>query len=244
MVATLVHPGHLWLSHRASAHLLGFDGFRDLPRIFVASARDCRPTLPPGATLHRSDVYTAQDRTTHRSIPTMNAAATLCQLAAVEDSDRVRQAVDHVLRVGWSPRWVTATAQRLRRRGLPGPGLVLDLVEERVRRRLPLSWFEHLARRALQDLGMEMHHEHPLRDGTGRIVASLDLAAPADRVGVECQSWEHHGTMSAAYRNTRRKRVVRRMGWEIVEVWWWDLERPDEILAEVAAARDRQLNRG
>jgi hypothetical protein len=117
-------------------------------------------------------------------------------------------------------------------------------LEDRVSRRLPRSWFEHLARRVLAQLGVVMEHEYPLRDAAGRIVASLDLAAPDLKLGVECQSWAHHGTMTAAYRDTRRKRVVRRLGWEIIEVWWWDLHRPDEILTEVSAARARQRNLG
>jgi hypothetical protein len=26
------------------------------------------------------------------------------------------------------------------------------------------------------------------------------------------------------------------MGWEIVEVWWWDLGRPEEVVADVLRA--------
>ncbi len=240
MVATLVQAGQLHVSRRSAAYLLGFDGFGQPGEIEVVAPRDCRPVLPGGASLHRTDVLAPSDKTVHRAIPTVNAAATLCLLVPVVHVDRVQQGLDHVLRAGWSPRWVRATAERLRRRGLHGPGVVLDLLADRVDRRLPRSWFERLAKRAFDAFGVELEHEYPLRDRAGRIVASLDLAEPRSQVGVECQSWEQHGTMRAAYSDTRRRRVVRRMGWEIVEVWWWDLEGPDEVLAEVRAAITRQ----
>ncbi len=234
MVATLVQPGRLWLSHRAAAHLLGFDGFTATPEIEVVGARGRRPALPPGVIHHVSNVPTRADCTSDQGIPTMNAAATLCQLASREPPARVGQALDHLLRTGASPLWLRRTAARWNESRLAGPAIVLDLLAERTDRRLPRSWFERLAKAVLDRAGVEMEHEYPLTVD-GRIVASLDLANPSYRVGVECQSWERHGGASGAYRDARRKRMLRRLGWSIVEVWWWDLQRPGEIVDEVLA---------
>jgi hypothetical protein len=151
----------------------------------------------------------------------------------VVDRPRVGQALDHVLGVGWSPRWIEDTAHRMRRQGVRGPNVLLDLLAERVGRRLPRSWFERLAAAALRRADLELEHEVPVRDQSGRIVASLDLAHRPSRVGVECQGWERHGSMTAAYADARRRRTVRRLGWEIIELWWWDLHRPDEVVSEL-----------
>jgi hypothetical protein len=236
MVVTLVKPGRLSLSHRAAAHLLGFDGFRTPPRLEVVGDLGCRLQLPLGATMHRSQVLGSSDLTRNSHIPTTNAATTLCQLAQVVAPERVAQALDHVLRSGSSPRWLRETGERLRRRGLHGPNVLLKLLEERVARRLPRSWFERLAEAVFAWAGIELEHEHAVRDASGRMLASLDLADPPSRVGVECQSWEHHGSPGQQYSDVRRRRLLRQMGWEIVEVWWWDLGRPEEVVADVLRA--------
>jgi hypothetical protein len=145
--------------------------------------------------------------------------------------------MDHLLRSGTSPLWIRRTAQRLSRPQLPGPDLVLRLLADREGRRLPRSWFERLAKDAFGRAGITLHHEYPVVHD-GRIVASLDLAEPVLRVGVECQSREHHGASADAYRDARRKRMLRRLGWQVVEVWWWDLARMSEVLTELLTAFD------
>jgi hypothetical protein len=123
--------------------------------------------------------------------------------------------------------------------------VLLDLLTERVNRRLPRSWFERLAKAVLDRAGIILEHEHPVRDSNGRILASLDLADPRWRVGVECQSWTEHGSPGRQYGDVRRRRMLRSLGWDIVDVWWWDLDRPAEVIA-VLAAFERQacLGRG
>jgi hypothetical protein len=236
VVATLAHE-RLWLSHRAAAHLHGFDGFSEPPMIEVVGPRGGRPSLPPDVLRHTSDLLHRSDLCRTHSIPATNAAATLCQLPAVVKTRRVAQAVDHLLRSGASPLWIRRTAERWACSRLRGPEVVLALLAERVGRRLPRSWFERLAKAAFDNAGIALEHEYPVVHD-GRIVASLDLAQPELRVGVECQSWERHGAPSAAYHDTRRKRLLRRLGWQVVEVWWWDLERMCEAVDEVVAALD------
>jgi hypothetical protein len=108
----------------------------------------------------------------------------------------------------------------------------------------PRSWFERLAHRELAELGVELVHEHPLRAPNGRLVAELDLADVEHRIGIECQSWQWHATPAAQRADARRKRAVRRLGWEVVDVWWSDRGRMDDVVETIRAIRaERVLQR-
>ena len=124
----------------------------------------------------------------------------------------------------------------MERPGRSGPAQLLELVAERTDRRLPRSWFERLARRALVGAGIELVHEHPITSG-GKLLAVVDLADLEHRIGVECQSWEWHATPTAQRRDAARKRALRRLGWEIVDVWWSDLRRIDDVAATIRSIR-------
>jgi len=89
----------------------------------------------------------------------------------------------------------------------------------------------HLAAEAIH-----LVDEWPVFDTTGRRLAELDLANVDLQVGVECQSWEWHGSPSAKRRDLTRKRRLRVLGWEIVDVWWSDLNRMAEVVADVQLA--------
>ena len=60
------------------------------------------------------------------------------------------------------------------------------------------------------------------------------MAIPDLCIGVECQSWKWHATPGAQRRDVARKRRLRRIGWEIVDLWWSDLDGMDDILATLA----------
>ena len=107
------------------------------------------------------------------------------------------------------------------------------LLGERVDKRLPRSWFQRIANRVLASAGIRLVDEYPVRDQRGVLLAELDLADPARKIGVECQSWEWHATPTAQHRDARRKGMLRQLGWEIVDVWWSDLRNPDRVIAEV-----------
>ena len=90
-------------------------------------------------------------------------------------------------------------------------------------KRLPRCWFQRLAHRALIEYGITMEDEWPVRDADGRLVAELDLAVVDSKVGVECQSIEYHATPADIRRDVQRRALLRRHGWDIVELWWTDL---------------------
>ena len=74
-------------------------------------------------------------------------------------------------------------------------------------------------------------------------VADLDLAIPELRIGVECQSWKWHATPDAQRRDAARKRALRRLGWDIIDLWWSDLDRIDDVHATLLVMiSERQAN--
>ncbi len=184
--------------------------------------------------MHRSRVLTRADVTHVDHISAVIKPVALVQVAAVHDRDAAAKALDGLLREGARPLWLRGVAERWRGSGVPGPVTVLQLLEERVSGRLPRSWFQRLAKRLLIVHGVQMVDEHAVHDDDGRLLAELDLALPEVKVGVECQSWQWHGTPTARAADARRRRRLRLAGWEIAEVWWTDLDRMEEVADEVA----------
>ncbi len=175
-----------------------------------------------------------RDRHVVDGIAVTTVPVTLVHLAA--RGDDVGQPLDGALRSGASPRWLRQEFERWRELRVPAADTVIALLDDRVSQRLPLSWFQRLAKRLLADAGTPMVDEWPVRDAAGRLVATLDLAIVELRVGVECQSWAHHGSPSAQRADNTRKRKLRALGWEIVEVWWSDLDRLDEVVTDLHIA--------
>jgi len=153
--------------------------------------------------------------------------------------DQVQQALDDALRRGKQPRWFLQTIERWQGKGVSGPNELRSMLTSRVGERIPRSWYQRRAHRALDELGVRLEHEVPVFDGQ-ELLAELDLAAVERRCGLECQSWEHHATPAAVEHDVERKRRLRALGWEIVAMWWSDLERMDAVYADFQIGRDRQ----
>jgi restriction endonuclease-like protein len=132
-----------------------------------------------------------------------------------------------------------AVADRWSGRGVPGSGTLTEALAERCDRGLPRSWFERMARKSFREHGIDLRHEVPVIDGRKRI-AFLDLAEVDLKVGVECQSWAWHATPAARQADARRKRRLRRLGWDITELWWSDRQRMHDAVADVVEALERQ----
>jgi very-short-patch-repair endonuclease len=232
-MAAALSPGVVAVSHGAAARLHRLDGFDRHEVVDVIGRR--------GAHLHRdlqTDLhYTRGDVADHilrvESIPVLSIAATLALLAPAVGIGPTARALDSALRLGVSTEELRTVAQSWRRRGRAGPPALLMLLGERVDARLPRSWFQRVAGRVLAAAGIRLVDEYPVRDQRGVLLAELDLADPARKVGVECQSWEWHATPTAQHRDARRRGMLRQLGWEIVDVWWSDLQHPDRVIAEV-----------
>jgi hypothetical protein len=186
-------------------------------------------------------MISAKDRHVIDHIPVAILPLTLMQL--VIDDLTADQALDSALRQKTSPTWLRREFERwLPVRG-SGASRMLDLLEQWSGKRLPRSWFQRLAKQLFEAEGVQLEEEWPVQDAKGGLIAELDLAHVELKVGVECQSIQWHGAVSSRARDTERARKLRRLGWEIVEVWWADLHRSESVLADLQLAlrKARQL---
>lgn len=119
------------------------------------------------------------------------------------------------------------------------------LLDERDGMTLPASWFQRLAKRIFERQLVRLVDEYPVYASDGSLLARLDLAEPTLKIGLECQSWRWHATPDAQHRDARRKGRLRRLGWEIIDVWWRDLDHPGRVVGEldhVIVTRRAQLS--
>jgi hypothetical protein len=147
----------------------GIDGFDEYEQVHVVARIGDKPRLPEGVTLQRSRRLTSDDLMERDGVRTTTVATALVHATPYVHADRIGQGLDDLLRRRASPGWVKETADRWTGHGVPGSGVVGALLAERVDQRLPRSWFERLARRALQSEGIEMEHEVPVVDGNRAI---------------------------------------------------------------------------
>ncbi|MCU1361723.1 MAG: hypothetical protein JWN99_3012 [Ilumatobacteraceae bacterium] len=231
------------VSDETAARLHDLDGFANAAGLHITTFDRRHHTPMAGVTLHRSRVLRADQCDEVNGIVCVSRPIVLVQIAATRGRDAAAKALDGMLRTGDSPTWIRQTVADWRRRGTTGPSVVLELLDERVDAVLPRSWFQRLAKAALETHGHVLIDEHPVIGRDGKLLAELDLAIPHLQVGVECQSWRWHAGQAARQRDAHRKRQLRLLGWELVEVWWSDLERIDEVLEELAFLIDRQRER-
>ena len=240
MIATLSTRGVA--SHATAARLHGFDGFDRCDEVHVTLRYQQRRHAHPGAHVHISRVLSASDQLLVDGIPTVIIPVCLIQIAEQSNSEMIK-ALEGAMRDGVSPTWIRQVASCYERPGLAGTRRLLRALDERVDGVLPRSWFQRMAARLLDDLGIATVEEHPIYQGS-RLLAELDLAIPDLRIGLECQSWRWHSTPHAQQRDAARKRSIRRLGWEVLDLWWSDLDRFEdfvETLRVVIAERRADL---
>jgi hypothetical protein len=231
------------VSHTTAGRLHRFDGLDRNREIHLTVCGDQHRTSLRGVTVHRSKHVTARMCTMVDGMRVVSKPVALVQIAAL-DLDAAEKALDGVLRDGASSMWLRREIEQMSGAGVKAAAQVLDLLLDRVDRKLPRSWFQRLAKRVLKARRIELVDEHEVRDPvSGRILAELDLAHPELMIGVECQSWKWHSSPGARVRDARRKRRLRLLGWELVEVWWDDLRRVDEITEEVIFLIDQRTPR-
>lgn len=238
MVATLATRGVA--SHVTAARLHDLDGFQRSKELHVTLRYNQHRLRHPGTIVHVSRVLDTSDQLAIEGIPTVIVPVCLLQIAE-RSTDAMIQALEGCMRDGISATWIRQIAARYQRPGRPATGRLLRALDERVDGTLPRSWFQRLASRLLADAGIDTVDEYPIYEER-RLLAQLDLAIPALQLGVECQSWQWHATPEARRLDAARKRRLRRLGWEILELWWSDLERMDDVLATLhVAIADRRL---
>ncbi|MCU1395458.1 MAG: hypothetical protein JWM34_3886 [Ilumatobacteraceae bacterium] len=226
----------------AAARLHGLDGFDDVHRIIVVIPHGSRLQTADDVTVVQARYLVAEDITDVDGIRCLAIGATLVSLARVRHSHR-SQALDAARRDGSAAGDLRAAFVRHQRYGARGPTEMISMLDQRVDARLPRSWFQRVASRLLAQHGIETVDEWVVRDERGNTLAELDLARVDVQVALECQSWQWHATPSARRADAMRKRRLRRAGWDVIELWWSDLDHLDDVVADFREAVDRAERR-
>jgi hypothetical protein len=209
--------GGAWASHRSAATLSELDGYP--PRQVEVLTQHGRRRKRTDWIVHESRTLRAVDLDEIDGIPCTTLVRTVLDLPAVVHPYRVAQALDHACRRRRGT--LEAIAQRhceLPRRGRPGWKLMNDLLSERLGTgRFTDSDFEAMTVRLVRSVGLpDPVLQLAVRDGD--FLAYLDLAWPAIRWAVECDSLAHHFGKRAHEWDRARRRQLKRLGWDLVEV--------------------------
>jgi very-short-patch-repair endonuclease len=79
----------------------------------------------------------------------------------------------------------------------------------------------------------------------GGVTYSPDFLWRAERLIVETDGWESHGTRKAFEDDRRRDRRLSVAGWTVVRFTWRDVERePAEVIETLAALRNARRRDG
>jgi hypothetical protein len=214
--------GDAWASHQSAAALWRLDGFRP-GALHVLTMRGQRRRRR-GWAVHESRTLRGVDLTTTERVACTSVVRTLLDLPAVVGADLVGVALDDATRR--YPGVLQAVARRhaeLPRRGRRGAATLTALLDERLSRgRYTDSAFEDLAVALVRSAGLpppEVQYE--VRDGD--FVAYLDLAWPAVSWCVECDSLAWHSGKKPHEWDRRRRRRLKQLGWDGVEVTYDDV---------------------
>ena len=224
MAAALAAGGVL--SHRSAAALWGIRASNS-GRIDVTAPRERRR---PGVTVHRA-VLPQDEMTTHDGIPVTTPARTLLDLAALLDEHRLARATERAeaLRLT-SPTSLAELVNRYPRR--PGTPNLKRLIEED--RIVPTDLRSRLERRFLTLLDAENLPRPLVNEPLGPFTP--DFRWTEQRLIVELDGFETHGTRAAFERDRARDRALAVQGWRVVRVTKRQLENePDELADQLRA---------
>jgi very-short-patch-repair endonuclease len=211
-----------WASHRTSAALWELNG-ADYRHVEVVTLHG-RARERQQWTVHETRRLRGVDLQEVDGIPSTTVARTILDLPAVTHPFVVSKALDSACR-RW-PGMLETIRQRfleIAGRGRKGTRLLRSMIEERMGRgRFTQSAFETLALRLVTSIGLpEPTLQHLVRDGT--FVAHLDLAWPSIKWAIECDSLAWHSGKGSHEWDRQRRRRLKQLGWDLVEVTYDDV---------------------
>jgi len=234
MAAVLSCRAPALVSHRAAAHLLGFESVLEPRVVDITVPRHRRPRGRSGIRVHESMAFALAEATAVDRIPVTGVARTILDCAPTEMKP-VRLLDDALRRkiVTWDELWRCYLGHKVAGRNVaPFRAILL----ERDGTAPPGGEFARRMAETLTAAGVPMPvFEHPVVvDGHQYY---LDLAWPERMVAVECNDAGSHHMPKAFRRDPMKRNRCERAGWRYLEFTWWDLvDRAGEVLALVWAA--------
>jgi hypothetical protein len=228
MAAALSMPGSL-ASHRTAAVLWGLEGFQPGKIELIVehgSWRDRRIVV------HQSKDLVGGDFDERYGIPCTSLIRTLVDLPAVAWETRCGQALDHACRND-RPLLQRVVARHLEvaRKGRNGTVMMRAMLERRIGDdRITDSGFEKKALHLISEAGLpDPVTQHPVRDDD--FLAFIDIAWPDRMVGLECDSLAYHFGELAHWRDRRRRRKLKALGWDIYEYTYEEVDETPRTVA-------------
>ncbi len=230
----------LWLgpetltSFVTGAALLRLDGCRT-PDLHVSVPRDVRRRVAePTITIHRVRLLPRIDRVVVDGIPCTSATRTIIDCAALLDDEALEVAFESARRMGLtSVRALALRAADLCKPGRSGSRAIRELLARQQPGDQALQYrLEVKLARLLRNSGLPSL-ERQVKIGPYRI----DFASRVERVGVECEGFEYHGSRLAWKRDKARTAWLEAQGWRLIFVTWDDVtRRPEQTLERIAIA--------
>lgn len=233
-VAVLALPGSQ-ASHRASGRLRMWEGFDRAPIEVVVERGRHRRTAPRDVILHESKDLRGVDFDIVDGIPCTADVRTLVDLPAVVHEFKAGVALDQAIRR--DPTILDRVVERhleVARRGRNGTVALRSLLAERSDANLVDSGFERRTLRLIAGSGLPAPvTQHHVVDGDFQ--CWLDIAWPARRLAVECDSLAHHmGERAFRWERVRRRHLAA-LGWTVLEFTYREVTRQGAmVLAEIA----------
>jgi len=237
-----------WASHRTAGALQDMDGHNGSV-IEVLVERWRRSSAHDGYKVHETKDLRGVDLTTRHGIPCTSIVRTLLDLPAVEHPFRAEQALDDSCRKDADLLPILRERfLQVARRGRNGTTVMRGFLNERPGGHITVgSSFESTALRHIHAAGIDTPvKQFKVEDGD--FVAFLDISWPQWKFAMECDSLKHHFSKAAQQWDRRRRRHLKRLGWEVAE-WSYDEVKDGLFIPElrqlfVLASRTSHMRSG
>jgi very-short-patch-repair endonuclease len=238
MAATLWAGEGSVVSHGAAAVLWGIEAVRGTKvELWIPSPRHRRHEF---VVVHRGTRIDRADRTTDGPIPVTTPIRTLIDVAGRLEDERLLAAMESVFRQGLgTPERLRARLDALRSSGRPGAGRLEELLAKRGDGR-PLEFALEAKIWLLLSRSSLRHpaRQHWVTTAGGRY--RLDFAWLEEKLGLEADSWKHHGDRAAFGKDRARLSEMVAAGWRVLLVTWDVATRdPKRVLRWVESALDQ-----
>jgi predicted transcriptional regulator of viral defense system len=230
MAAVLAAGPGAVLSHRDAGALLGLRASAGGLVEVTAPRRHNRP----GLRIHRADL--APDEVTEvDGIPVTTVARTLLDLAAVLPRAQVERAIERAEALGLADT-VSLDALLQRHRGRRGTATLREARDTGIEPALTRSELEDRFLTFLDARGLPRPEVNVDLQLAGRWIQP-DFLWRDQRLIVELDGHQTHGTRAAFERDRERDRILQADGWRVIRVTWRQLhDDPDAVARDLAGA--------
>lgn len=215
-------------SHRTAAR---FWSLGDYPKVELTVTRRGRGrgrVLGEDVVVHSSKDLAPHHVTTRAGIPCTKPMRTLVDLGAVEGIEVVRDSLERaVIAQVCSVPAVERALDDVARKGRRGAGVIRHVLDERaLGRARPDGLLEARMARLLREHGLPTP---AFQHRVGRYI--LDFAYVAEKLALEVDGFEVHGTPQALQADLERQNALVKAGWRVLRFTWLDVVRRPEWVA-------------